>query len=136
MLPVPELAAAAVAALAPYLSAAATEGAKKLGAAGAEQMAHLYDKVKTHLHSPAGQEALAELAKAPEDADAQGSLRLALRKQLSQEPSFHSELAALVEEIARSAPGILQSSTITGDGNLNVQISGSGNQVGPFGKSG
>jgi hypothetical protein len=136
MLPVPELAVAAVAALAPYLSTAATEGAKKLGAAAAERLAGLYDKVKGRLRSSAGQEALAEFAKAPEDADTQGALRLALRKQLEEDPSFHSELAALVEEISRLHPAVVQTSTITGNGNLNVQISGSGNQVGPFGKSG
>ena len=135
MLPIPELATAAVAALTPYLSAAAGEGAKKLGSAVADRLAGLYDKMKTHLGSPAGQEALADLAKTPEDADTQGALRLALRKQLAQDPSFHAELAALVEEISRLHPAVVQTSTIIGDGNLNAQISGSGNQVGPFGKS-
>jgi predicted ATPase len=135
MLPVSELATTAVQALVPYLSAAAMEGAKKLGPLAVERLAGLYDKMKIRVRSPAGQEALAELAKTPEDADAQGALRLALRKQLAEDPSFHTELAALVEEISRLHPAVVQTSAITGDGNLNAQISGSGNQVGPFGKS-
>jgi hypothetical protein len=87
-----------------------------------ERLDGLYDKMKTHLRSPAGQEALAELTKAPEDADAQGALRLTLRKQLAEDPSFHAELAALVEEISRLQPAVAQTSMITGDGNLNAQI--------------
>ena len=131
-----ELAADTVEALKPYFSVAALEGAKKLGPIVVERLAGLYTKLKTRLRSPAGQEALAELAKAPEDADAQGALRLALRKQLAEDPSFHADLAALVEEISRLQPAVAQTSTITGDGNLNAQIVGSGNQVGPFGKAG
>jgi hypothetical protein len=138
MVPVAELAAAAVAALAPYLSAGATEGAKKLGTAAAERLAGLYDKVKARLTSPLGQGALAAIERAPAKADAQAALRLALETELAENPAFHAELAGLVEELGRVSPGaVSQTSHITGDGNVSTQVAGSGNQVqvgGGFGK--
>ena len=137
MTPIPELAAAAVALLAPYLSSAATEGAKTLGKAAAEKLSALYDKLKSRLDSPAGQEALGDLKKNPGDGDTQAALRKEIKKRLVEEPDFQSELAALIKELGRT-PGISirQTSSITGDGNVSVQIAGDHNEVGPFGKHG
>jgi hypothetical protein len=138
MVPVAELAAAAVAALSPYLSAGATEGAKKLGTAAAERLAGFYDKVKARLTSPLGQGAVAAIERAPAKADAQAALRLALETELAENPTFHAELAALVEELSGASPGgVSQTSHITGDGNVSTQVAGSGNQMqvgGGFGK--
>jgi hypothetical protein len=133
MTPIPELAAAAVALLAPYLSQAATEGAKTLGKSAAEKLASLYGKVKDRLASPAGQEALGDLEKAPDDEDTRAAVRKELKKRLAEDAAFAAELAALVEEIG-GTPGqaITQTSTIMGDDGVNVQIAGDGNQVGPF----
>jgi hypothetical protein len=84
MLPVADLAAAAaVAALSPYLATAATAGAKQLGTAAAGRLAGLYDKLKARLTSPPGQEALAELARAPAESDAQAALRLVLKTEFT-----------------------------------------------------
>jgi hypothetical protein len=130
MLPVADLATAAVAALAPYLATAATAGAKQLGTAAAEQLASLYDKLKARLTSPLGQGALAALARTPAKSDAQAAVRLALETELAENPAFHAELAALVEQLAAAgAAGVAQTSHITGDGNVSSQVSGSGNQV-------
>jgi hypothetical protein len=137
MTPIPELAAAAVALLAPYLSQAATEGAKTLGKAAAEKLSTRDGKVKAGLASPAAREALGDLEKAPDDEDTRAALRKELKKRLAEDPAFQAELAALVEEIART-PGvsIAQMSRIEGDGNVNVQIAGGGNQVGTFDRRG
>jgi hypothetical protein len=129
-MPVPELAAAAVAVLAPYLAAGATEAAKKLGGAAAERLSGLYDKLKARLTSPLGQAALTEIEKTPARADAQGTLRLAIEQELAKDPAFRAELASLYEEIRSSAAGASLTSTIAGDGNVNVQIAGSAIQVG------
>jgi len=130
MLPVAEVAAAAVAVLSPFLSAGATEGAKKLGAEAAKRLAGLYDKVKTRLTSPFGQEALAAVERAPGKADAQAALRLALETELAENPTFHAELAALVEEFSRASLGeASQTSQTTGDRNVSIQQTGTGNQA-------
>jgi hypothetical protein len=134
MLPVPELAAAAVTVLAPYLQVGATELVKKLGSTTAEHIAGLYDKLKARLAS-SGKEALADLEKAPADVDAQGALRHHLKKQLADDPSLQAHVAKLVEALrSPSAAAVLQTASITGDGNISVQIAGSGNQVGGLGK--
>jgi HEAT repeat protein len=113
MLPVLELAASAVAALAPYLSITAEEATKKLGTETAEHLSDLYGMVKDSLTSPAGQEVLAALEKAPADPDACGALRLMLKKQLSEDPVLYVELNALLEQLgAASSSGIGQISSI------------------------
>jgi hypothetical protein len=135
MLPVPEVASAVVAVLAPYFAAGATEGAKKLGGAAAERLTALYDKVRARLTSPLGEVALAEIEKSPERGGAQEVLRLALEQELAKNPAFHAELAASIEEI-RSCPAAAPSlaSTIIGTGNVNVQVAGSGNRIEGVGK--
>jgi hypothetical protein len=117
MIPISDLAAATVTVLQPYLVVGATEVAKS-AAKG------LYDWVKGRFEHQ-----VTDLEKAPEDADAQAALRHALKKKLGEDPAVHAELSALVEEIARTNPGIVQTSTITGDGNVSNQVIGSGNQT-------
>ena len=121
MIPIPDLAAATVTVLGPYLAAGGTEAAKEVGKTVIKS---LYDRVKARFEPQ-----VTDLEKAPEDADAQAALRHALKKKLAEDPAFHAELSALVEEIARTNPGIVQTSTITGDGNVSVQVSGNGNQT-------
>jgi hypothetical protein len=130
MLPGSELAAAAVAALAPYLATAAKEGAKKLGGAAAEHLVALYEKVKTHLTSPLGKAAIAAVERAPEKPDAQATLRLALETAIEENPAFGAELAKRLEALGPLAPsGITQTSIISGTDNVSTQIAGSGNEV-------
>jgi hypothetical protein len=135
MMTVPEVAAAVVAVLAPYLAAGATEGAKKLGGTAAERLTALYDKVRARLTSPLGEVALAEIEKSPERGGAQEVLRLALEQELANSPVFHAELAGSVEEIRSdlaAAPSL--ASSIMGTGNVNVQVAGSGNRIEGVGK--
>lgn len=133
MLPIPEFATAAVTALVPYLAAAGTEGAKKVGGAAGEKLASLFGKLKTRL-LPAGQEALSDLEKAPADPDTQVTLRQQLKKQLSEDADLHAVLTALLEELRSADPTVTQNSTIVGTDNTSVQISGIGNQVGGLGR--
>jgi len=137
MLPVPDLAAAATAYLAPYLSMAAGAAAKKFGSVAAEHLAGLYGKIKAHLTSAAGQETLGAIEKTPSDPDAHGALRLALKKQLSEDPSFHAELDALLAQVQKAIPDekLQQVMNITGNSNQGVQIIGDSNQVGGNGKT-
>jgi hypothetical protein len=131
MLP-PELATATVTALVPYLAAAGTEAAKKLGGAAAEHLPGLFGKLKAHLW-PAGQEALSDLEKTPADLDAQATLRQQLKKQLGDDADLHALLATLLEALRAAGPTINQTSTNVGTGNTSVQIAGSNNQVGDLG---
>jgi hypothetical protein len=135
MQPPPELAAAAVHALVHYLSLATEEASKRVGSAVVERLAGLYRRVKARLTSPADKDALASLENAPTDPDAQGALRLAIKRVLIGDTAFGAELADLLTEL-RSAgfAAVVQTSAITGDRNLNVQIAGNANQVGGFDK--
>jgi hypothetical protein len=114
------LATAAVAALGPYLVAGGTEAAKTAGK-------DLYGWLKGKL-TPGGNEALAEVERAPQDADAQGALRLQLRKQLEAEPALLAELARLLDALPRVGP--VQKADVAGDGHVVQQVVGSGNIVG------
>ncbi|MFL6262869.1 MAG: hypothetical protein ACJ76Y_24485 [Thermoanaerobaculia bacterium] len=134
MLPIPELATATVTALVPYLAAAGTEGAKKLGGAAAERLTGLLGKLKTRLW-PAGHDALSDLEKAPADPDTQATLRQQLKKQLGDDADLHALLTALLDELRAAGPVITQTSTNVGTGNASVQIAGSNNQVGDVGRS-
>jgi hypothetical protein len=130
-----ELASTTVEALALYFSMAAGAAAKKLGAVAVERLTGIHGKIKARLGSPSGKEALAELAKHPTDPAAQVALRQELTKQLTHDPSFDAELAHLLDALntARSSAN-MQTSSQTGEGHINVQISGGWNRVGNIGK--
>jgi len=123
------VATAVVSLLSPYFVEAAKEGAKKIGEATFEGAGKLYKTLKERFTEPAEEKALAKLEAAPEKPDAQAALRLFLEERLAAEPDFLAELARLVEEV-QPGVSIQQTANITGDGNSNVQISGSGNRVG------
>jgi len=99
-----------------------------------ERLAGLHRKVEATLSSPAGQEALAKLARLarlPADPAAESVLSEELAKQLASDPALSVELRRLVGGIrAASTRAGLQTSAQVGEGHVNVQISGSGNQVG------
>jgi hypothetical protein len=125
MMGVGELAAAAGG----YLVAKASgKLAENVGGEVGNRIVKLWDKVRAKL---AGKEALADFEQAPEDADAQGALRLQLKKALEADPAFRDEVAALLGELKeRGGERIVQSATTIGDANLTTQIAGSGNRVG------
>jgi hypothetical protein len=126
----PDLAAAAVQVLAYYLSLAAAGASNKLGSVAVEQIAGLYRTIKAALISPSGKKALAAVEKAPQDLDAQDTLRLSIINLLGADPAFCTDLAALLANLSKEGViATVQASTVTGDGNVNIQISGSGNKV-------
>lgn len=124
MLDLTPLAAWAVAALAPYLATAAGKAAESLGESAAGALfAKLREKFATR---PAAAEALEDLQRAPDDADAQAALRVALKKALAADP----ELAAWLAAARDAAPdGTTQTLSQTGDGNKSVQNSGDNSQI-------
>jgi hypothetical protein len=122
-----QLATAAVAALAPYLTEAAKAGAKKVGEAAVGGVGKLYGMLKRRL-APEEEKALDKLAAQPEDADYQAALRVTLKERLAGDPELRAELAELLKELQVSG-AVSQAATIVGDGNVSTQISGSGNQV-------
>lgn len=120
---VAQLATAAVAILSPYLAKGAEKIAEKLGG-------DLYERVKAKLTTPASRDALREIEKAPGDADAQGAVRLHLRKVLSEDAGFRQALQDLVTRIERErSHEIRQTATTVGTGITTIQITGSGNEV-------
>jgi type II secretory pathway pseudopilin PulG len=123
------LAAAVVTVLSPYLAEAAKAGATKVGEAVVGGAGKLYQTLKKRLSGSAEEKALVKLEVAPEKPDAQAALRLFLEERLATDPDLLAELADLVKE-ARPGVSIQQIANITGDGNTNIQIAGSGNRVG------
>ncbi|WP_156901611.1 SAV_2336 N-terminal domain-related protein [Azohydromonas australica] len=101
---------------------------------GGEEVDHasptsFFDKLKMRLIHAGAKEALDDLAKQPDDSDAQSSLRLQLRKSMERDP----ELAAFLTDWAKEFAPVVDVSqvvTVTGNRNATVQISGSGNSVG------
>jgi hypothetical protein len=86
----------------PYLVSGGTELVKKAGETLKEEGLELAKKLWARLRpkveeKPAAIEAAQDVAKAPEDSDAQGALRLQLRKLLEEDASLASELAKLLD---------------------------------------
>lgn len=120
------MAATAVAAVVPYLVEAGKQGAKKLGEEAAGGAVKLLGWLKARL-TPGGQEALAKLEQAPDDADRQAALRVTLKDRLAEAPDLRDELAELLQAIPPAA--IDQRLVQEGDHNRAAQVVGSGNRV-------
>jgi len=121
-----ELAAAAVGALAPYLSAAGTKAAQALGAEAANELTELWVWVKTKVADRA-KDAFAE---APTDAKAQAKLEGALEQALDAEPALADELRRLAERAQPQAARlqqVIQKMHVEGHGNVAIQSEGGGN---------
>lgn len=121
------LAATAVGALLPLLEKATAKGFEKLGEATAGT---LFDKLKQRLTRPAAQEALEELARAPQDETNRGLVQLQLTKALNEQPELAAELQAWLKEAGVDTAGTSQVMNLSGSGHKAVQVSGgSGNSV-------
>jgi hypothetical protein len=118
------LAAAAIAAALPYVVTLGKEAAK--GAAGAAGKS-VWEWVKGKLTSAAGQEAVKDLEKTPDDADNRKAAEAALSKFLKADPGALSELAQLLEKAGIISTA--QTTNVVGDDNIVGQVSGSGNTV-------
>jgi hypothetical protein len=124
MIDVAALAAAAVAALTPLLGKAVEKGVEK---AGENLSDGLFDRLKQRLNRPAAQEALEDLTRQPTDPDAQGALRVQLRKALEADPALVLEVQRLLGSNWQAAAQI-QTANATNHGTVN-QIQGSKNTI-------
>jgi len=103
------IATTAVGFLAPYLAKAGEEAAKKVGE-------DVYKAIKTHFDKkPVAQEALADLEKAPSDADFQAALRVQLKKLLTADEAFAAELEALIQKSGKTEFGTTIIKQVAGD---------------------
>jgi len=127
----PELITETVRLLAPALPGlvlAGTEAAKEIGkqAGGAAMEAgrKIWHWLRPHAEAqPALLEAAKEVAGQPGDADAQGALRLQVRKLLEAQPHLIPELDGLVKQVA------VQQNTVTVSGAGAVGIGGNASGV-------
>src|SRR5262249_22127780 len=118
---VAQIATIVVAAMAPYLAKGGEEIAKKFGG-------DLYARIKARLTSAAGQESVEALEQSPLDDDAQATVRLQLKKAMSEDAAFRELLEKLAGQIeAERRESVVQASTTSGAGNATVQVSGKGN---------
>lgn len=120
------LAATAVAVVAPYLAAGATEAAKTLGKEAVESGKRVLAWLKANL-TGRGAEALTELEVAPVDDNA-ADLRKQLGKALAAEPQLMEQLRQLLAELPASTAAV-QTMTTTGDSNVSGQLAGQGNTM-------
>jgi hypothetical protein len=123
-----ELAALAAATLGPalpYFVAAGTEAAKELGkktAAGVTEGAQkIWNWLQPHAEQhPALRDAVQEVATRPEDQDAQGALRLQIRKLLEAQPKLAQELGAVVRNISVEGKGNIVAGGDINAGNITI----------------
>ena len=93
------------------------EAGKSLGENAPEILKSLWAKLRPKVEEkPAAAEAVEDVAKAPEDADAQGALRIQLRKILESDPALAAEIAGLVKEAQTAAT---YNATVTGGGAIS-----------------
>ena len=122
----PELVTEAVKSLAPTLPAllAVGDGAlkeigKTISAAALENGKKMWTWLQPHAEArPALLEAAQEVATHPEDVDAQGALRVEVRKLLETHPNLVPELQGLVQQVA------VQQNSVTASGAGSVAIGG------------
>jgi hypothetical protein len=118
-----ELAAAAVAALLPYLTEAGKEAAKTIGKETAEAGMKLLVWMREKLTGQ-GKNAFDDLVARPSSEDNQADLRKQLAKLLEAQPQLVSELSPLVSQ-AQIAGDVLNQ--IIGAGGKGILNKGSGN---------
>jgi hypothetical protein len=100
------------------------EAGKKLGEEGVDLLKKLWAKLRPKVEEkPAAAEAVQDVARAPEDADAQAALRLQLRKILEADSSLASEIAQL---LAAAGPKTSYHAEVHGSGAI---AQGQGNVV-------
>jgi hypothetical protein len=119
------LSSTAVSVLTPLLQKMAEGGAAE---AGKSAVSGLLEKLKKRISHRGSQEALEDLANHPVDTDAQGALRLQLRKAIETDPEFAAFLREWIGD-PRTESRLAQSATATGNNNTTTQIAGSGNIV-------
>ncbi len=98
MIDVSLLATSAWTMLQPYLPILATKAAEKVGEKVPEAVGKVWGTIKQKFDTrAAAKEALEDLLKAPEDADAQAAFRQQLKKAMAADESFANDLSKLIE---------------------------------------
>ena len=120
------LASAAVTAVSPYFAKMVDGATEKIGESAVETSGKLIGWLRAKL-SPAGKEALSDLARDPGDALTQDMLKLQIQKLLLDNPELAGELQSLLP--AAAAPTIVQTQTVSGEGAKGAQIAGNSNSV-------
>jgi len=93
------IASTAVGFLSSFLAKAGDAAAKKAGE-------DIFETLKARIgKKPAAQEALADLEKAPDDADLQVALRVQLKKLLEEDKAFATQLQQLLQEAGKTEAG-------------------------------
>jgi hypothetical protein len=113
------LAAAALAAVTPYLLDFAKDAAKEAASSAGKAV---WDWVKGKLTGEAGKEAVADLESAPAAPENAQALQAALTKLLKKEPEAVAALAELLK--AQGVAVTTQTMTVIGDANKSGQASG------------
>jgi hypothetical protein len=113
-----ELARVTVDFLKPYLLAAGGKLVKDSLSAAREKA---FNWLKTKFTKPAQSAALEEAAQSPQDAGAMEALQFQIRLALEKQEDFRKELLELLPK------EIVQTANVTGNENVTVQSTGSGN---------
>ena len=117
-----DLARAAVAFVAPKLAAA---GGKLVEDGLTAARERVWDWLQRRLTRPAQSAAVTAAAQSPADAAALQDLQTLLQSALEQQAELRRELLALLPEPAKS--GLSQTAHVTGNANVTIQSTGSGN---------
>lgn len=126
------LATGAVLALSPYLPKLAESAAEKIGEGIPAAVGKLYHWAKGKL-TAGGQEAMDDLAKAPDDQVAKATLERKLAELVKNDPALAAELAAALEEARSQLPAGVQTQInqvlTVGDNSKAAQVTGNQNSV-------
>jgi hypothetical protein len=120
-----ELAAAAVALIAPYLTEAGKEAAKTTGKETAEASLRLLGWMREKLGGRA-KEALTELEEKPDSQINQDDLRTQLAKLLTKQPALVPELRTLLSAAQTGTSSLTQN---VGAGGQGIQVEGNQNRA-------
>ncbi len=98
----------------PYLvkagEKAAEEAGKQLGGEAWGKVKTVWGKLQSSVQTkPAAQEAVQEVARNPQDADAQAALRLQLKKILTEDEALARELVPLVQSLQQTRISVIAS---------------------------
>ncbi len=111
MIEIPALVTSSWAVLQPFLPIIATKAAEEVGKT---TVAEVWTAIKKKFDTKeSAKEALADLLKDPQDADAQGAFRKQLKKLLEEDSSFANDLASLLDKAGSDYKG-----QVIGDGAL------------------
>jgi len=112
MIDIAALATSAWTTLQPYVPVLATKAMDEIRKKVPEAVGKVWEMIQKKFEAkPAAKEAMEDLIKSPEDADTQATFRQQLKKAMTEDESFATELSKLLE-----AAGDTYKASLTGDG--------------------